>query len=276
VSLKVRCYARNAPHHKQFIGAACAGLRRLGLDAELRDWHKIEPSDVAVFWGARWHGRKAHTAAGGKCLILERGYIDRMHYASVGWHDSAGRADHAAEAAPPDRYSKLWRGKMRSWDRRETGIALIVGQVPGDATLGGGNIQAWAKDAAQHYLDAGYRVIWRPHPFARLGRGIFGELEPRVEVSTNENLDVDLKDAEVVVTYSSTAGVDSVMFGKRTVATSDYSIARPIADPGFGKGSIKDRFRWASELAYRQWNEREIALGEPFERLFAAIGEKVT
>jgi len=69
-------------------------------------------------------------------LVMERGYIgDRTHWTSLGWNGLNGRA--RVPLAPADGGARFERNYSRLMHPYNPAghYALIIGQVPGDASL---------------------------------------------------------------------------------------------------------------------------------------------
>lgn len=164
---------------------------------------------------------------------------------------------------------------------------LVCGQRRGDRTHGMSNsaFRAWAEAAIGKCksLDDS-KVIWRPHPldvYQVVGADLYSD--PR-----NETLDQAMADVWMVVVYSSNAGLQALMAGKRVV--SDYYVNEG-SQTATGKpvyAELCGRFsRWKdvkapkpdelrsllARIAYAQWTAEEIATGDPFRPFLEAQPE---
>lgn len=156
---------------------------------------------------------------------------------------------------------------------------LVVGQVPGDASLRGIDIQAWILACCtelRKLTDREIRV--RPHPLARgfvsaalnsrlaaLGVGIEDVSLPFAQ---------SLSEAWSVVTYSSGAAIDALLSGVPAIALSPASFAWEVTDHRLDcavEPTLYDREEWLGKIAAAQWFESEIASGEVWEPLLKAL-----
>jgi hypothetical protein len=147
---------------------------------------------------------------------------------------------------------------MRPW--RETpaagrGLALVMGQVPGDQAIKGIAIDDWYRTAAEAYRMAGFETRFRAHPNG-------GPARP---------LQADLDEAACVVTWSSNSAVDAVLAGVPTVAMDRGSMAYQVAGHELGTmPPMPDRMAWSHALAWKQWSMKEMAGGD----CWAAVGDE--
>lgn len=236
-------------HHQIHREILARGLRAHGLDVILSDYDgrlRADTQHVAC-WGWRLGG--ALRARGHSVLVMELGYLgDRLAWTSLAWN---GLNNRGAVPAPVDdggaRFARHF-GHMLKPENPDGGYALIIGQVPGDASLRGRDLRPWyAEQAARHGQHM--PVYFRPHPEAiKLGHGFD---VPGAPIMDGPLADA-LAGARVVVTYNSNTGVDAVLAGKRATA----------ADKGSMIWDYTDRETLLSRLAWRQWTRQEIESGE--------------
>ena len=55
---------------------------------------------------------------------------------------------------------------MCPWRERRDGYALLIGQVPGDQSIAGVDMDGWYSKTATELKSAGWDVRFRPHPVA--------------------------------------------------------------------------------------------------------------
>ena len=81
------------------------------------------------------------------------------------------------------------------------------------------------------------------------------------------------------LTYSSGSAIDSIIYGIPTITIDEGNFAYPICsktidsieDPILAdKGTV---MQWMSNLAYCQWNRKEMANGKAFNHLFKVLKE---
>jgi hypothetical protein len=241
-----------ASHQVQHQEALAQGLRAHGIDAVLSSSDRSRTKYVAC-WG--WRIGKLLRNAGHEVLVMERGYLgNRFEWTSLAWNGLNGRG--TFPPAPRDngeRFKKHFC--MLPW-KSGGEYALIMGQVPGDASLQGRNLVPWYRQAAEQAAEAyGLPVHFRPHPVA-LRKGHRHVVSGTIRSAGA--LESALAQAAVVITYNSNSGVDSVLAGVPTVAVDEGSMASPVVAKNIGEMITPNRERWAAELA---WKLDEIASG---------------
>lgn len=243
--------ANDAAEHQRCFGSAFAqGLARHGWKTTYsRGW---QPADLVVLWGVRAQDRiQKQRDHGGDIVILERGYVgDRFAWTSVSFGGRLnGRAEFRGPFSDGTRWERHFAHLMQPWQKRETGDVLIMGQVDGDMSLSGANIQVFYATAAQAFTEAGYPVRRRSHPLAKHG-------------SIIPPLAADLALARAVVTFNSNSAVDAVLAGIPTIAVDRGSMAWDVTGHDLGVlPPTPDRTAWAHALAWKQWTKDEMASG---------------
>lgn len=190
---------------------------------------------------------------------------------------------------PSDRLEQLginWNG----WQNNKDGHIVLMLQLPGDASLRGINIYEWTEYCIKKIRSFSNRkIVIRTHPAHNIKetdefyRFIIENLiltkNNNIEISLakEKSLDDDLKNAYCTVTYSSGAGIDSILRGIPTLSM----------DPGSFAWDISSRYpneietlklsndiqvkQWLSNLAYSQWTVEEMEEGQPWRHLFPII-----
>lgn len=236
------------------IEAFAEGLKQHGVKHKFA---KAMPGDPFVVCWAWRNGRK-YFANGSQTLILERGYIgDRNKWFSAGWNGLNGRADFYNHDVTASRWEKLFASMVRPWKPGGEHI-LLCGQVPGDMSLQGKDINAMYPKIAQA-LERYYKipVVFRPHPLAKGG---YQSLDGH-QTSTGPMQEA-LDGAALVWAYNSNSGVDAVMGGTPTAALDKGSMVWEICTHGLGDFRRPDRSEWGRKIAYCQWTVEEMASGE--------------
>lgn len=266
--MKAVVLARAAMEHQCKWGAAfCEGLRRHGWQAEVSNAHTPPSCDMLVMWGVRNQTAIAEQKRrGGEVCIVERGYMgDRFKYSSVsfgGWLN--GRGIYRGPMTDGSRLRKHFAHLLKPW-RTQPGYALLVGQVPGDASLAGKDLSPWYLETARKLQADGREVVFKPHPVA-VERGYRGGV-PGVH-TLRATLEDALSGAMVAVTWNSNTAVDAVLSGVPAVAIDKGSMAYEVAGHTVVKVMTPDRTAWATALAWKQWTRDEMASGE----CWAAVG----
>jgi hypothetical protein len=241
---------RGRPGPCEFRLAFGSGLERHG-------WHvrhtvgDAEPCDLLVLWGVRQRQLiERQKARGGQVCILERGYVgDRFRWTSVSFGGALnGCAEFRGPLHDPSRWNVHFADLMQPWRQKPDGVALIMGQVQGDQSLRGVNINAFYSKALEAFTRIGVRIRFRPHPHRRT------DCRPLAD---------DLADAACVVTYNSNSAVDAVLAGVPTIAVDRGSMAWDVTGHELGQmPPAPPRNDWATALAWKQWLPEEMASGD--------------
>lgn len=260
--MNVGVFARPHPHHVQWLGAFVEGLKKHGVDFFQEDVRSATPCDLAVFWSHRHHHLiQQQKNAGLNYLVLERGFIgDREQWTSTGFNGLCGRAQWVTKDDPA-RFNDNFGELLKPW--KEGGeYILVIGQCPGDMALNGLNFEGWLGSLEADLEHFGLPVKFRPHPLAGNVKSPFDRVSP------DRPLAEDLAGARFVVTYSSTAGVESVLSGVPTVTLDPGSMAFDVGGHDLkSEPPCPDRGDWASRLAWCQWRQEEFESGEVWEHL---------
>lgn len=254
--MRVDVVARpEAPHQVEHAAAMRAGLDRQGVCGDVVNGPNKVRSETVVCWG--WAiGQQLHRA-GHNVMVMERGYIgDRMRWTSLGWNGLNGRAKFPE--APDDggaRFREHFPGALKPYNTFGLYV-LLIGQVPGDASLNGLDLEPWyAQQARAAAVTWGLPVRFRPHPVA-LEHG-YGASVAGCETDTGP-LDEALAGAACVITWNSNAGVDALLAGKFVTVADRGSMAWGVME--------HEREAWAHALVWRQFTIEEIASGFAWER----------
>jgi hypothetical protein len=181
-------------------------------------------------------------------------------------------ADFANEGSPPDRWTtQCEAGGISVRPYRRTGRhILLVGQVPGDASLRGLSLTQWAVETARQIRERTDRPIWfRAHPnmdiqyTSQIRRGLAAISKTKM-LPLGRSFSRDLENCWVCVTYSSSSSVDALIAGIPAICLSPANIAYGICSKSVDEvesPAEPDRDQWFYDLAYAQWSSEEIGLG---------------
>jgi hypothetical protein len=266
MSLKISLCARPGTHQDAAVKLFAKGLAKHGL-ACMSYASSPPPSDLTVVWGVR-HRPAVLTQkqSGGRLLVMERAYLgDRFQWMSLGYDGLNGFADFCNDNVPSDRAKEYWPKLLQTQTTRN-GPAVIMGQVPGDASLRGMVFADWANIMVRKLKARGWPVVFRPHPLKMP--------EHKVECPyIDGSLPDVLAQARLVVTYNSNSGVDAVVAGVPTVAVDRGSMVWGLASADVpaqsspSSPSELERQRWLEKIAYCQWLPDEIASGAAWDHL---------
>ena len=114
---------------------------------------------------------------------MERAYIgDRFTWTSLGFDGLNGRAEFPKSTTAAQGGRKYFAQHLKPWQSRPARLAVIMGQVRGDASLGGLSIVDWARFTAIKLAGAGFTAVFRPHPGDRGGKiEVPGVQKPRFD-----------------------------------------------------------------------------------------------
>jgi hypothetical protein len=240
-------------------------LLQTGIEAkgdQVKISQRPDGSACHFFWGL--HRAWGRNALSNKktSIILERAYLgDRFNWYAFGFNGLNGMADFKNEDVKPDRWEKYWRGEVKPWIKSGE-YALVVGQVPGDASLYGKDPYQWAAQAVAEAKKKYKRVVFRPHPSHRNPQKVAG-----AEYQQG-SLEEALTGADCVITYSSNVAVDAVINGIPAISVHPGSMAREVTtrslDEPFFKNDLDD---WGRKIAYSQWTAEELKSGEAWAHL---------
>ena len=253
-------------HQLSHQSALCAGLKLYGIDSIT----SIGPSSTkhVACWG--WRQGKILRDAGHEVLVMERGYIgNRFSLSSLAWNGLNGYGEFPnIENCDSARFDNV--ATLKPW-KHDGEYVLIMGQVPGDASLRGRNLMPWYESVAVLAADFyGLPVLFRPHPVA-IKRG--ARQQPRhTQVCRADSLEKSMSKAAVVITYNSNSAVDAVLAGVPTIAYDAGSMAYPVTAHSIGELVRPDRQQWANDLAWCQWSIDEIRDGTALKGVLGMKG----
>src|SRR6185295_14381456 len=131
--------------HHQIHGQALAeGLLRHGVEVDFCPEEAVPAADVCACWG--WRLGERLRDKGKRVLVMERGYVNRMEWVSLGWDGLNGRAVRRWDTLP-DRWA-MFSSHVRAW-RPGGSYALLVGQVLGDMSVKHVDLSAWYAEAVR-------------------------------------------------------------------------------------------------------------------------------
>lgn len=253
-------YHNGAAHQAYWIGCFSDGLKRHGVQHVIGGTNSPQESGIGVLWGIRQEQIiKSHEDV----IIMERGYFgDRLEYTSCGWNGLNGRADFNISKPSASRWEKHGV-KVIDWHKGE--YILLMGQVQGDMSTSGINLQQWYAETVRELRNhTSMPIVFRPHPLSRPSEQVNGC------VTYTMTLSDALARAAVCVTLNSNSGVDAILAGTPLITSDDGAMARPVSRHTLGdinKPYTPDRSEWLHDLAYCQWNESEIRSGLAWDHL---------
>lgn len=260
------------------------------------------PDTILVCWGvykSKFAARMSFHALqclqkneGGELIIIERGFVRRENHYMVGRDDLNGRAIYPHDAprngghhrgprrflwlsdsgaGPPDdlrgsqgALKARWEAlgvPLSPWNRGDE--ILVVGQVPWDTSCQHVDQKQWVRDACKtaRELYPHDRVVFRPHPLRPHAISHHGLAAH--EIDRHRKLSTALARAKVVITFSSTVGVDALVAGVPVVACDPMSMVYDICPHNVGQVPWRPkREAWAHWIAGCQWSLEEMKRGD--------------
>jgi len=267
--------------HVKVLNCLYDGFKNCRENVEIYDMYQgYQQCDILVTFGISKIGRsngnvrghlipqlvKSHN--GKPWLVIERGYIHRDKYYSVGWSGLNGRANFCNENSPPDRWNKL-NIKLSPWrdDNKELlqKYILLCGQIPWDSSVQHSNHIEWCRHTYKILQEHTRRdIVFRPH-------GQKGQITIKNAIYSNHsNIDDDLQNAWATVTFNSNCGVDSLIAGVPAYACDKGSMIWNVCNKDLltiNKPIKISRLQWVCDLAYTQWNLIELQTGEAWKHI---------
>ncbi len=260
------CYRPGKHTIKPAMRVIHAGLKAHGWEC-VKPYNKKAGCEFALCWGPKQDFNLKHNIRwDGPVLYAEVEYIsalsgkftDYLEYATArsnhvcfSWNSMHGLGDDYLPAiVPTDRFDALGV-VIHPWQLHPEGRVLILGQSIFDPmAIPPGEDRAWNETLvplAERVFGEG-KVDFRPHPrYTDFSSNTVGEAAHGYRR---------------VVTYASTAAIETILAGIPTQVISAVSVAYPMACHEFTDYEITpDRAQWAAKLAYRQFTYPEIESG---------------
>jgi len=215
--------------------------------------------DVGIQWGRRHQGNLQLLREAGKDVVhCELGCIgDRTKMVTITVNDINGMGCKVVGERARWKYLG-WDRLLKPWNMRYN-RALIVGQVPNDASLWEcGSIRRWYAEQIEHCRKIGLRPVFRFHPESKPA---LSRYRPRnCKLDFGYPLEESMEDA-LVVTYSSNVGVLAALAGRPVIAMGPVSMIHGWASDDIENPRKFDRKAWLHEMAYTHWTMDEIQIG---------------
>lgn len=182
--------------------------------------------------------------------------------------------------------------KFPGWKDHKEGNILILLQLVGDASLRGQNHAEWLVDTVGYIREKTDRnIVIRLHPsMSDKGKKEFFSDLHEMFVKNYKNiiwsdprerdLNDDLKEAGIAVSYSSGSAVDAILAGVPCITMDRGNMAYPVSSHFIHEIEAPDLpspekiEQWLIELSYSQWTEEEMLSGQVWEHLLKIIEEE--
>lgn len=255
-----------ARHQVEHQEALAAGLKVHGYPHVLSHSETHVESNIVACWG--WRIGKRLKDRGCRVLVMERGYLgDRFSNTSLGFNGLNGHAQFPKYNVDDSRLKKLGI-ELKPW-KKGGDYALILGQVPHDASLQGRDMVPWYRDIANEIkVRHALPVLFRPHP--DLAKKGMTQNVPNAEPSQGSLSDA-LAGAAFTVCFNSNSSVDSVIAGVPCVVGDRGSMAYDMCGHDIESIIRPDRENWANALAFKQWTIEEIRSGDALKGIIPML-----
>lgn len=264
-----------APHQHEAALALAEGIRAHGDEVIFGKPNHNISSDAKVLWSWKQTGliknAKHHKDI---LIVMERGFFPpRNDYVSLTLNGLNGLGTCPPATDGGIRFWEKFGDLLKPWKKNSKGVALVIGQVPADSSLGGANINVWSQRATANLVEKGWKVVYREHPVV-VARGGW-QFTPQGAAKSNLSLEEDLSRAGLVVTYCSNTAVESVLAGIPTITFSKMSVAYDMTSHDFDQPYQRpDRAQWCADMAFRQWTSEELRDGTAWSHIRPAVVEK--
>jgi hypothetical protein len=211
---------------------------------------------MALTWGLKHYKQLEKTYS--KILVAECGFIgNRLEACSLGWNGLNGRANFCIPAEPSLKRFESF-AEIKPW-KSSGNCIIIMGQVPGDASLRGKNLAPWYLALAKN-LNSIYKlpVLFKPHPSCIKQRRHYSLELPYFTGTAQEAY----THAKYIAVWNSNSAVESVLAGCPTWTFDKGSMAWEVTGHKItSPPPTPERLQWAARLAYCQWSPQELRSG---------------
>jgi hypothetical protein len=265
---------------KGVVGKTLLNEFEVGLIEKNEDYFYVKDGiydycDVAVVFGMyskkfkdttnyRKLIRTSQLNQGKEILIIEKGFLNRDKYFSVGLNNQTGKGIYFNENMPSDRFNAL-DIDVKPWTIKGKNI-ILCGQIYWDTSVQHIDYKKWLQDTAKELRKLTDKpIIYRPHP--KRPESIS---EVKGLITSTKSYQEDLKDAFAVVAFNSNSALEAMIEGVPAFVYDKGSMVYNIANR-----DIKDinapyynyREQTLYNIAYTQWNKEEMRSGQAWEHI---------
>jgi hypothetical protein len=277
------CYTKNRDNIIEVLDGFCEGILnsadsyiKVKNEGEIDRLHKC---DVIVQYGEFNGGNNLlRGLVNDYCLetkkpklIMDIGFLknDRWvknsskGYTSIGLNCTKGYGQYFNQKSPPDRW-RLLGLDMKGW--RIGNKILILGQMAGGVSTRHFNVVGWYAWAVQQLRkQTNCQILLRPHPNQKVLPDI---PDKNFDIlPANRPFSQDLEDVLCVITKTSNSALEPLIEGIPIITDDDLCIAYPLANHSYFLKDLiyPNREQFLYNLAYSQWNLKEIKQGLPWK-----------
>jgi len=216
-------------------------------------------------------------------LIIEKGFINRKQYYSIGFNSNVGYGYYHNANSPDDRFKQL-KCQLKPNTHQKNGYILLCGQIPHDS-----QIQHLTPEQYLEFLQSTVdqikkvsqrQIVFRGHPKYKKQINLLGAIP-----SKNPKLIDDLRQAYAVVGFNSNSLLEAMMEGYPVFVLDRGSVVYPIANHDltqientatlWANANPKDKYQIFSNIAYAQWNATEIRNGKAFKHIIKGYSNAI-
>lgn len=190
-----------------------------------------------------------------------------------------------------DRTQKLgisWEG----WKNKDDGKILLMLQLPGDASLRGINMYAWAANTIEKIRKTSSRkIVVRTHPshipkdadeFYKFSFDLLTKYK-NIEFSSGKEKTIkdEFADCYCSVAYTSGSAIDSILAGIPVLVTDPGNFAFDISSnyleeiENLKKVTAGEINAWIDNLSYSQWTPDEMESGEVWSHIKPLVSKAI-
>lgn len=264
-------------HHINPLQSFVDGLKKHNISVDVFDKHStsnFDKYDFAVAWGLR-NCLNIQELGVKNVVVIENAYLNNIQgpdkeWVSIGWNGLNGRADFCNNNSPEDRWKKHFNDG-RLLDYSDGDYIFIPLQIKGDQSLRYVDKKITYQKICEEirkYTDL--PIIIKDHPTRESSQTKVVGINDLRYIDRKIPIEKAIKNAKVVVTINSNAGVDAIIGGKPVINLDHGSMVWDIAEHDFTRINLPywpDRTQWCNNIAYAQWHPNEIINGEAWEHL---------
>jgi len=249
-------------------------IKNNSIRIDLNDFLKLPDlkNKIAITWS--YHQGDTLKETGCTHIVNELGYIgtkNRFKYTSLGIGGLNNYASFYQYPCDNGIRFKEQGGFLKDWVFNKKGYVLILGQVKGDSSLKGMDMQNIYMSWINKLKSLGEKVIFRHHPDS-LVKNIAWDI-PEELFSKNSDLISDITGAKYNLSFNSNSCVDSILNGIPCVAMDKGTMFYDLCGKELGEIITPDRESIAYSLAWKQFKKEELEEGWPLKNILSIINK---
>ena len=212
---------------------------------------------------------------GSSVLVMDSGYLNRVShtgdinnaYYSLGFNGLNGRAKFTYEDMPSDRWDKL-NINLKPWSSEGEHI-LFCSQYEHDASVQHVPYRQLEQSILKQLTyTTNKQIIFRPHPVRQRINVVKNTI---LSKNLNKDIKSDFQNCHLVCVFNSNSAVEATVEGIPTLALDEGCMVEPdtntLDTDSLRSPKTFDRSSWKNNLAYSQWNIKDILSGEALDHI---------